>query len=149
MRSPDGTSKKARAPPGKRLTQFPDASGFTAGMTTLPPRFLLYTTLSANRWTNGGIPGSYFQIAFGEGVNAFIGFKFDIDGEFHYGWAEMSFTVGDVDNPNVSLDITRAFYNPNAGEAVHIGLIPEPSTLALLSLGAAGVLAQRKRRRES
>ncbi len=70
----------------------------------------------------------------------FIGFRFDIAGSQHYGWAELNFN-GD------QLTITRWAYESVAGRSIDVGAIPEPSSLGLLGLGAAGVLAMRRRRK--
>ncbi len=67
-----------------------------------------------------------------------VGLKFDIGANTHYGWAQ-------VDVGAVGSDVTLAMfgYNDTAGEASHI---PEPSSLGLLALGAAG-LAKRRRKK--
>ncbi|MHC4069976.1 MAG: PEP-CTERM sorting domain-containing protein [Planctomycetota bacterium] len=68
----------------------------------------------------------------------FVGLKFDITGNTHYGWAQVDVGAG---GSYVSLN---AFgYNDAAGAASHI---PEPSSLGLLALGAAG-LARRRRKK--
>lgn len=75
--------------------------------------------------------------------SGFIGFRFEINGELHYGWAEINF-AGD------EMSITRWAYEDVAGVGLRVGQtssVPEPGTLGLLGLGAAGVLAMRRRKK--
>lgn len=68
-----------------------------------------------------------------------IGFQFDISGATHYGWAEM-----DIDNQLI-VNITRWAYESTPGKSVAVGAIPEPNSLALLGLGAGGLMLTRRR----
>ena len=95
-------------------------------------------------------PGGGMSTFFGSGVGVdfvnffegpnFLGFRFDILGSTHYGWAQIDFTGANV-------TISRWAYESDADTAIHVGAIPEPNSFALLGLGAAGVLAWRQRKK--
>lgn len=85
-------------------------------------------------------PGIDFQ-NFVSGPNI-LGFRFLSSGNLFYGWAEINITGGDV-------EISRWAYEDVAGQGIHAGSttsVPEPATLALLGMGAAGLLAFRGRK---
>ncbi len=71
----------------------------------------------------------------------YIGVRFDIGGNTHYGWIQ-------VNVPGVpdSATITGYAYQDTADAQITAGAIPEPGSLALLALGAAGLAAWRKKR---
>lgn len=75
---------------------------------------------------------------FNDVTNGFIGFRFSLNDNSHFGWARIS--VSDVvtlhdfayeNTPNTAI---------NAGDGIPV---PEPGTLALLAAGATGLLAWR------
>lgn len=74
----------------------------------------------------------------------FLALEFDIAGADHFGWARFS-VVGDASGLDATLH-DWAYNDTPRGEIV-VGSAPEPSSLALLALGAAGVGALRARRR--
>jgi hypothetical protein len=88
----------------------------------------------------------------------FLGLRFVINGQAHYGWAEFD-VVGFVDiYGGAYLDTTLLgyAYDTVANQAVIAGKTspavltptPEPATLGLLALGSLGLAAWRKRKRE-
>jgi hypothetical protein len=95
-------------------------------------------TLFNPNWTLGE-PGNF-------------GFKFTKGGNLHYGWGVMEIdqlkTTG-LPASGQGFVITNAYYETAPGVPVTVGAVPEPSSIALLSMGAAGVAAwkvHRKRR---
>lgn len=91
-------------------------------------------------WEGGG-PG----LSLGE---QYVGFRFDLSGQTHHGWARISMTGGSPETASVTLHDWAYSSQPNT--ALQVGAVPEPAAtataLGLLSLGAAGVAAYRRRR---
>lgn len=72
-------------------------------------------------------------------TTGYLGFKL-AGGEL--GW--MSITI----NANLTGTINGWAYEDQAGTAIHVADIPEPSAIATLALGAVGVLARRRKKAE-
>jgi hypothetical protein len=70
----------------------------------------------------------------------YLGLQFEIAGDDHYGWAEITL------NDDGTIELARFAYNDVAGESITAGQVPEPSSAALLILGAAGALTRRQRK---
>jgi hypothetical protein len=89
-----------------------------------------------------GIWGYLPASNFGVGTPGFVGIRFLIGGDTHYGWAEISRGV------NAEATLHSFGYNTTPDEAALTGAIPEPSSILLFAVGAAG-LAMRRRRRKA
>ena len=81
-----------------------------------------------------------------QSASVVAGLRFDIDGTTHYGWMRVS---GYADSGGgISSAVLHDFaYEDDANTAVVApSAVPEPSSLALFVLGAAGVAALKRRR---
>ncbi len=88
-------------------------------------------------------PGSWSRSA---GETGFFGFSFTSGSDTFYGWGEMSLPNVFGTDPGYGFQITRAYYDNAAGTPITVGAAPEPSSLALLAIGAGGVAAWRRRK---
>jgi hypothetical protein len=77
--------------------------------------------------------------------NGYLGIEFDISGGTHYGWIEVSLST----DPEQAIELVKWGYNDEAGESIEAGQIPEPTTMALLACGAAGLMAKRRKKKAS
>lgn len=76
----------------------------------------------------------------------FVGLRFLIDDQTHYGWARVGVHL-DFDDSVAEAKLYDWAYESTPDTAITTPL-PEPSTLALFALGAAGVAALKRRRRQ-
>ncbi len=90
----------------------------------------------------GGTFYGGFAAAVPPGTNAYAGFRFNAADGVHYGWIFLNVNAGII-------DFTGAAYESTPGMAIAAGAIPEPGSMALLALGAAGVLGAVVKRRRS
>ena len=79
-------------------------------------------------------------------VSGQFGFRFTNASDTHYGWASLLIDETPIGQ---GYKITEAYYNTTPGAAINVGAVPvpEPACMALLALGAAGVVAWRARRK--
>ena len=77
-----------------------------------------------------------------------FGFRFTNASARYYGWGSLTL---DLNPTGQGFVITEAYYNTTPGGAINVGAVPqavpEPSSMALLGLGAAGVAAWRRKGR--
>ena len=72
-------------------------------------------------------------------VRGFIGIRFAAAGNTHYGWVDL--TVGEAEG----IIFHGAAFEDTPDTAIEAGAIPEPGSLALLAVGAAGLMGRRRR----
>ena len=82
-----------------------------------------------------------------QGATGFLGFSFDNSGVENYGWMRLT-TAGDITSEN-PVAIIHDWAIEDTGAPIKTGAVPEASSLGLLALGAAGVLASRRIRKKS
>lgn len=82
---------------------------------------------------------------FAEGQTGFVGVKFEISGSTHYGWAQLT-----RDDSSDNYILHGFGYNDTAGAGSQtsdtVDLVPEPSSIALLALGATGLMRRRRQK---
>jgi hypothetical protein len=81
------------------------------------------------------------------GKSGYLGFELTSNGQAHFGWVHL-----DKVEPGASGVISEYAYDTVGGQSIEAGqtsAIPEPGTLSLLALGAAGVAVLRKRKRSA
>jgi len=124
-----------------------------------PSSLTLGTLISAANATGPGgdlsrhFAGSPFPTKTGNwdysGSPAYLGLAFDISGSTHYGWAQLAVNISNSTPQSSSVTLIDYAYQDQAGIGINAGAttetVPEPSTLALFALGAAGVIALRRR----
>ena len=102
-----------------------------------------------SQYLSGGIPMYYGGFAAGPNGNgavtpgtvAFAGFRFSAPDGTHYGWIALSTSAG-------TIHFVNAAYETTPGMAIPAG-VPEPGTMAMLAMGAAGLLGAVIKRRRS
>lgn len=93
------------------------------------------------------ILASYSGATYSQFVNTsgIIGFRFDGGAGTQYGWARVT-ALGDAP---INSYVIEEYAYADVGESIAAGQIPEPSSLGLLALGAVGILAGRRRRKDT
>ena len=100
-----------------------------------------YSYGSAGVFYYGGFAANGPNGSVAPGTFAFVGFRFTAADGLHFGYVRLAVNAG-------LIDFASAAYGSTPNTAINTGAVPEPGTMALLALGAAGILgAVVKRRR--
>ncbi len=91
--------------------------------------------LYSGNWPRSGQPG-------------LLGLSFTVGADQFNGWARIIANPGNDFVPE-SATLVDFAYNPTANDPIAAGEAPEPSSLALFALGAAGIFALRKRQQKT
>jgi hypothetical protein len=98
--------------------------------------------LASGTYDSDGVAGNWAG-----GNDAYLGLRFDINGNVHYGWARV---IVNPDNVYDAGEIPTIAYNTVPDQPVFAGqfdrVAPEPGTLGLLALGSAGLAFWRRRK---
>ncbi len=96
--------------------------------------------------TYAGTTGA-LSVNFSLGTSGQFGFRFTDTGNTYYGWGSL---LIDGQAIGQGFKITEAYYNTTPNASISVGqvpvVVPEPSSMTLMALGAAGVVAWRSRR---
>jgi PEP-CTERM motif len=90
---------------------------------------------------NNGVAGQWSNSQITDG---YVGIELNLGGGTDYGWIEFQ------DNPIASspaLTLEGWAYDTTSGEGIVAGAVPEPSTIAVLGIGALGFAASLRKRR--
>jgi hypothetical protein len=88
--------------------------------------------------------GNYAYVGSANGAGDILGIQFSIGGATHYGWAQITISGADT-------TLHGFGYNSTPGAASHAidtiaAAVPEPSSIMLFAMGAAGLGMRRKRK---
>jgi len=130
-------------------TQFVDTAGSYPAALNQGAYIYSGSPTTTNGMLSVYLDGSYKGNWSNTGSPAYLGVVFQHSGGTYYGWAQIETFVT---SGGASGELVDFAYNSVAGQGIDAGqtssssAAPEPSTLALYALGAAGILALRRRK---
>ena len=136
----DPTGRIIAAQPGQLIGQAQTVTNTTMNGATTTQQ--VGASVVPNQ-SSGAFTGDGYGFWTADGSSAYMGFSFDLesDGSTVFGWAE----IVRIDAKNGRL---LGWAYEDSGESIRAGaIIPEPSSLALLALGAAGIAPWRRRKK--
>jgi hypothetical protein len=100
-------------------------------------------------YRSGGVVSPYGGFATGTVpsasiVRGFVGFRFAISGQTHYGWLDVEVRGSDATAGSGGLYFYGAAYESSPNTAIPAGVIPAPGALVALAIGAAGLLRRKR-----
>jgi hypothetical protein len=129
-------------PAAARLGKGSPIQGFTTGPAGVLAARGCCSVANQGNW----FPSSPASTSGPARARGYLGFEFGPKGGEHVGWVAMSVVASGVD---FAAHITGYAYDTVPGQTIKAGQtspVPEPPTLSLLALGAAGLIALRKRK---
>ncbi|MCC6353799.1 MAG: PEP-CTERM sorting domain-containing protein [Verrucomicrobiae bacterium] len=134
------------APTGRASDGFAKLNaGFAVGPTLATGfKFFAFAQALITITSTGGIGFDASQSGWALNDTGYFGFKFSNASGTHYGWGQVNI---DGSSAGSGYTILNAYYNDTPDAPITVAPIPEPSHVAILALGAAGVAAWRRRRR--
>lgn len=103
-------------------------------------------TLLQNAYPGGIFPAGANAGDWNPGERGFLGLKLIVGTDTFFGWADV--TLNNLDGSGSGAFTLHSYaYDNTPGTAITAGVIPEPSTIALLAAGAAGVMALKRRKK--
>ena len=99
---------------------------------------------------SNGEGGDNFTENWANGQTGFIGLHILYVSDVHYGWARIELIITSVTGGqgDVSFRVIDLAYESDANTGLTAGAIPEPSSLGMLAMGATGLYALRRRRKD-
>jgi hypothetical protein len=94
----------------------------------------------------GCYPEQFFDYGSFLNTRAYLGLRFPIGGQEHYGWANLSVSTGGEFDSQIAATLSGYAYNTVPNQPIFAGQVPEPGTLGLLALGSLGIAAWRRKK---
>ncbi len=134
-----GTTQFVGLPPGGPFQAYAGALGGNTLISSSSDFTVATAPTKLSKWESHYLATGYWN----PDGEAFLGLQFQVSGVTHYGFALIQINVND---PSASATLIETGYESSANAGITTPAIPEPSTLALFALGAAGILAIKRRR---